>query len=457
MKHKSKIDQRFKEGLDQKGFEYKEEYWDAMSSMLDKQSISAKTLYREIYLIAIIAVLQIAFFIIPRNTEEQFVSSEEKAEVLQANPIVSNELSQVSTEPEANGLSGINSETDQSKGDLYSQSSYSNQEKATGQGYESQAPNSEIKTNTINTVKDRSEDRDKIKQGLTIAKEGSLSEEREDVKPKVNEVPTSVGILSNKLLNTIPTGTIAANAKKVNHNPRFKPSIMLYVEPFVEYQMYNRQLGMNAPINLKQDEIALNSTGYGVNLRLNRGKWNISTGIVAQSIREKVTYREEYTSFSYDSSLKVVDWNYGSTPSGNRKVLLAWQVDSVGTTQERTVCEACETEFRYLRIPLELSYGIRMGRSELFVSGGINFNLLRRASGQYSGLNSYEDLSQSSAIPGKNWTSWTAGVSYRTELYGPVGIMATYKYQQGMSSMISLYDQRARLHNLQVGLSVKLF
>ena len=156
-----------------------------------------------------------------------------------------------------------------------------------------------------------------------------------------------------------------------------------------------------------------------------------------------------------DSNLRVADWNYGRTGTGNTIVRLEWQKDTVQTGIDTSYCKDCRMNLQYVSVPLSLSYEYPIGKVRVFTGIGVSYNFLLKASGFYSAQNEVIGLDNSSIIK-QSYLNANIDLGIRGDLFYGLGYFASYRYGLGINSMTGPYTQKANSNQLRLGISVRL-
>ncbi len=245
-------------------------------------------------------------------------------------------------------------------------------------------------------------------------------------------------------------------SKKLAIKP-FPTPWSLYFAPFVAANTYNPIKNSNVISLLKSAEQPINSYGYGIDLLAKKRAWVIKTGLNLQSFKEKTNYQIDRQKWDYDTSFKVVNFNYRQSSTGGRIALIEKKIDSTATNYQESVCNNCIASMQYINIPLALQYELRKGKFTAFAESGIQAGFLLNARGYYTDYDNttgfFSIVNQSKQKNHLQKTILQAnaalGLKYR---FNNINIYGSYGIARSTNSMMQNYKQSINYSQVRLGL-----
>ena len=430
MKHNN-IDELFRSGLRDAGTEYKESYWKQMLGLLSAKD-GVAFFRKEIILLALIFVLQIVLVWYPSNPSKAVVKTSTNEHI--ADQLNSKELA-ADTKPteEIQNLDDTKVPTAQAV------------ESGTVKLEETQS-----QIDGITETPQESEAQQSTQEDLPKESEDNLLE----YVVYESIFTADHNFLESKYLDQIPYDL--NNAIRMKRTGSFEPKpLMFYLDAHSSIGTYSKNLGADAPSLLKQDERPIGYSNYGIDIRIQRQRLSVSTGVSVSEWRESVPYKTTDPVYQVDSTLRIKDWNFGRTGSGNKVVLLEWQKDTVQTGLDTSYCKDCRMSLRYLTIPVKVDYEFPLGKVRMFAGMGMNYNFLLNANGFYTSLTEVVPLSETRII-NRSFLNLNLDLGIRGEFVHGLGYFASYRYGFGLNSMTAPYSQTANSHQVRMGVSLRL-
>jgi hypothetical protein len=203
-------------------------------------------------------------------------------------------------------------------------------------------------------------------------------------------------------------------------------------------------------------------TTYGLNVLAKHGHWGFKTGIIHQTLNERVNYSKSVEEWNFDTSANYSIYGYTITPRGTKVAYLRRNVDSTQSIHNEPICDNCLIQFKYISIPLLVQYEWTKKRNIFFVESGISYHMLQQSVGTYliedaSQPKGFEevDLSSSNYLNSSLfWIHLNIGAKYRLNsklnAFGSIGL------SQSTNSLLSTNAQKANVKNINLGLEYRL-
>jgi hypothetical protein len=157
----------------------------------------------------------------------------------------------------------------------------------------------------------------------------------------------------------------------------------------------------------------------------------------------------------FDTTLSLLNANFGKTPGGSRFALLKEHVDTT-TTVVDSECPDCQAEFNYVTVPLYVGYEWGRSRWRYGLDAGIQLMMLRSAKGKYvlQPTNSDEVFGElnSTTLLASNLTQLRGSAFIRYRLTSSLTAWSAYTTSFGLNSMLTSYDQKVNLQQVRLGL-----
>lgn len=443
MTKRKTIDELFREGLDGKGLSYDPKFWEAAQAgmpAIGKSSATGKR--RRLALLALLFLFSgsVLFWLGYKLNGSDAGNSTVKTETaLSTSP--SNSPEQASVQPDANEISPL-VQMDASSDPISLETS-------------SQPA---VATSILSPTPMRS----------SSADPSASEENRATTANPIVSTPRAFEALQlrSRFGLSFGSGAILSHSASTLGTQKntfsYKPNAWAwYLAPEMGITSVQRELPGNEANALKQSEQVLNSSHLGLHLRAKKGHWTLSAGIGNLNVREAHNYSEEQTKWQYDTSVVLVRPYYTETKRGTRVALLERMIDSSSTTSTTVPCPDCETQFRYLRIPVSIQYEVGTGRLLGFGGLGLNYMRIISTEGSYAipgagdGVFTVQDELDNSTMR-RDLFLWQAeaGLKYRlTHKWNVSGSMSMGASNQ---SIFESYTHRLSIRQVQIGLEYRL-
>lgn len=473
----NKIDDIFKEGLEGKGLPYSDAHWQQMESILP-----AKAAFNWWKAGAIgsgaVAVVAISLFLFYTPKSDNIVVSERDTE---QSVISDNDFSESKNDESTSELLSqqyIGSNSDQMTTDnttiLTNSNSRSSVEMSNERDAKAQkrdivkykSVTSELTEGSIPNFSEIS-DKTKLEEPIVPAvRDQNNSMEKfshEDVLSSLANVERQISLFKT---TTLLKSDEHANSSVTLLKSPYPKRWSLYVSPFIEYANYTYNRDLSFPyrdeIGNLENSNAISSVNYGVNLRAQRGKWSLSTGLLLNRLQEKTNFNKINTYYEYEKALKLVEPDYSSTSGGTRVALLQEViVDSTQVSEESTPCEDCLNDISYVSIPLSLRYNFNKARLTYFGEIGGLISFARSSKGDFAIANPETGLVEVRSVNATNdlnavLTSITATVGVDYRISTRISAWSSVGVRNGITSMYQNSNHVIRNTSLNLGVSYRI-
>lgn len=452
------MDDIFKNNLDQHGIKYNEAYWKDMEDLLDKES-KKKAFFNWRYLAAFISgvfVCLLGFLLIP-NHEFKPTIANKTSTINQVKESQIAESNDTITTKDANSINeNLTPEIKVSKKypltEVIDLKSSNKTETLSPQVFNNPISNSE--TMSINQT-------DKIKEAQPVL--GTV----EAIEPLDKLILKSwlKGQKSKYELDKIlplycstcklKTAQVSSNTKdtsKLDNNKQWT----YFMAVSSEYDSYKRPTNTDF---LKSKEQTLNKVGYNLNFIAKKNRWGIKTGFGLLQLSEQTNYNSIHNSFSIDTVYRLVNPNYGVSPTGNTIALIKKQLDTTTTTWNTIDNPNAKVRFTYIKIPLIASYELGRNRFRFYMEAGINAAIRIKQTGNYTNyengkynVTSLKNNGLTSLVLMQSYTA--CGIKYA--IGKSVNITAGYGFSKSLNSMMKNYSQKPNIQSILLGLEIRL-
>jgi len=433
-------DNIFKKGLENKGIQYKEEYWEEMENMLNSKNakyIPSWSLKRGFFLIG--AILLLLFFtrLLFEGNYRQTVSSMSKL-----NP------------------STIEIEGGKKKDKIALKTDSAPKTKVT-----SHHPN----THTIKSYP-------LINPNPEL---GGTDAQKEESKVKGYQSQIQFPILKNlketglftpllfqskqrfpkQLLTPLYLGnnTIKERSPKESKTSSLEASKWFYYFG-LNLEMLDYRKANYAGIQLKNQEAPQPSYEVNIFFTARKKKVRFGLGLGLKHLEEKTNYQELISNWSYDTSYVLIQRQHQQNPDGSWTALIKRNVDSTDHPTKLEHCNNCKTTFDYITIPANVQYELALKKWGLFGSLGITANILVKQQGLYTsktGGFSVVDLNTTQEMKPLYFQSNIAtGIRYK--LGAGFSLKGSIGYQVSLNSTMRSFEQKPWFRTFGFGIEYKL-
>jgi hypothetical protein len=246
------------------------------------------------------------------------------------------------------------------------------------------------------------------------------------------------------------------DAQEAEHRPASN-KVQLFLSPYFANYSSSRKIDTDAPTELKGEESIQNAKEIGVDLSIQRKNWAFSTGLSKLTFEETTNYSRQEAIYGYDTSLVLVKRDFETNPRGGSVALITKQIDSTQIGQRELVdCPDCQVRMEYLKIPLQLQFEKSKGRSGLYVRLGTSIHLPYKVSGVYA-LKPNIEISNDWTIRDiqtsdlGRYFGFNYALGTRYSLSHKLAIWIEVAGENGRNSMLQDYGQRYNLLGLKGG------
>jgi len=221
-----------------------------------------------------------------------------------------------------------------------------------------------------------------------------------------------------------------------------------------DYNFYRRSVETNM---LKSSEQTVNTSGFHIGLALRKNYFGIKTGIGYIQLSEFTNYVTENKEYSYQTTYKMVDPNFGRAPGGTKIVLIKTLVDTFVTSNFIIKHPNSMARFTYLKVPVLGTIQYSLHRIGIYAEAGLNLAVLLQSSGDYSFFRNNEmvlqPLDHSKDLNHMLYQSYTAG-GVKINFLNNLNLYAGYGYMHSFSSMLKSYVQKPNISFIHAGIEL---
>ncbi len=447
MKDKNPIDNIFKQGLDGKGLPYSEKHWNEMEKILIAKEKPFLFRYKW-YLITLLLSCSIIFYFLLENklSNDSITQSNQQGISIQetnTKPLEdqepldrSNEISPDQTSP-SNPAKMVEANDEAQSGKLKSKAkTASNVILASSKLTDAAAKlNNNISSSTASD------------HGIMVEEDTGNFETIEALNPRLSPKHSFQFAIGN---NDI--GRLHLKTKLETHS-----KLKYYVQPFFGISILNKDYKLDENNSLKAYEVPEIGTDFGINVRIEKRRWSLVSGVISQQFNETTNYKSEVKNYEFDTTLVLANRSFVQRPDGSYAALITHQVDTTTTITDTVVCPECHTQFSYITIPLQIQYEHRMGPISVFTQAGLSYSYLRRVNGLYSVGPSAKDISSNSLDHmNRNILQMRAALGVKFHITPSMSLNSSFGYSVSNKSMIKDYEQRFKIQQFRLGLEWEL-
>lgn len=425
------FEEKIKKELESNHLDYNETYWQNMSEILDKKSSNKKPIYYAV--LSLSAICLISLFAYYFTNKDYNLNTANKS-------ILSNQFSQLDLNPIK---------------EIAKKNQNGNDKVIEPITIIKSVNNRNIKMDKIRVLKDTKALSSSIYDDFSMPKliDITMTSENDELKLTKNEMIKKIAGF-----NTLIIDSLNINFKK-------KQSIQIvrfahFISPFARYNINSKpEFTDQELLNYKNKEVFNNTFSYGVNYLIKKQNIVVGVGVSFNQLKIKTNYTTKVNNYQYDTTLKLLNPNYGKTAGGTRIALLYKDIDTTVTQSFKTLNPNNELKVSYLQIPLFTQYQFRLKKMDLFCEMGINLMYMIKTKGEYvdrvNGAYVIENQTQKNAF-NKTSTSYHIGVGFKYPIYKNIGIFTSYQYNKWMNSSIENYKQKPIQKSFTLGLEIAL-
>lgn len=261
------------------------------------------------------------------------------------------------------------------------------------------------------------------------------------------------------------TCKIDASKKIRKIKPPLRSDWRYFVSPFAEYAVHTELKDFSNTVvdelgNMENSE-PVSTFNYGLQLRAQRGKWSIGSGLMLTSTNEQTNFTSSESSYTYKKGLRVVDTAYTTTTRGTRVILVEQViVDSTQVITKSIECEDCQNEINYLTIPLFVRYNFGKSRLRYFGELGGTLAFIQKNQGQFAvvekasntvAIRSLESVDLNSMI-----VSLTLNAGAQYHINNRISAWTSLGIRNSRTSTFSNLNHLTKVTALKVGIEYRL-
>ncbi len=453
-----RIDDIFKKGLDGKGLDFSDKYWDDVEALIvERNGGFIKRNKKLLLLLLLLITASIGAYQLQQTTVLSENRTPKQTKSLKNTEVISSKRKE-NQEQQTNIVDSSNPLTIKENNNIQAKKIEANKP-----ALQPNNPTLTSKTSQPTKVQTPEPKQTKLVVNSPSETPSQLALEY-DRKTSTFFKPKSNSILDVEALSfsdSIPWKSLSTLDSLNAHHSGFdfamliKPKLWsLHVGLMGNYSTYNQQA--NPLIQVATNYRPSISLGAGFSIIAKRNHWMIKTGADFLTLNEKTNYVTQNDVWTFDTSIVLVEEYYDQTPSGNRVDLYRRDIDSNVTFNSSIDCPNCPVSFSYVNVPIDIGYSFGKNRLTLLVSAGANLAFLYKTTGTYFTTTSgVESLSTS-----KNLTNVLAqftgsiGPSYRLNQH--FNLQLVYRKTLLSTSMMKAYKHKPLLGQLQTTLTYRI-
>jgi len=428
----NKVDDLFKNKLEQNGLEFQEAYWKDMEDLIEQENKKKKRFilfFATLFVLLTASIMGLLFNKSSAGTKQQ---------------------SKVNSKPEIQSVNeakitiGLNKENPATLNEI-SQTHTKNSLQA--------------QTNRTHQNKPRRENSKNIENQLTSP--FSSNDINENIWSLATETDDKTNLIFTEFLR-FKTSEVELERIHPATFSRSKKNFPLKIEkPMVNwvYQIGFQVLdNINDKTAIKSNlENSKNSMGYLATFSSYKKHWGFKTGLEYYQYVEQNKYQNDNKTYQFDTSYNLINAFYALTPKGTRIALIQRSIDT--TEFQNTNFIHTKLGLQYINIPLHGFYTFKQGKLNFQLAAGLNTGLLIRKTGNYSNLvqGKYEPIEAAQSNEFKTLMIQSyLGLSLSYPIYKQFSLQSSFGLQYGLSRFrTSSYSKLNRM-NLGLGLVYSL-
>ena len=451
----SKIDDIFKEGLDQKGLAYSDAHWAGMEALLDKKKKGFFVRYKWYFASLLLLLIVITTYVSWPTAQQKetltpiALTESNNQNITSNNSSIDLQLKNTNTDKKALKENTTNNDTgpkpthSKTGTDLID---HSNKKKNLGQRFTENKKNS----SSQNASSLPSSIPNSINNSILVIKDvASLPLTKASfMYLKLKDFYLFPAYLSSPILNK--------KAITIDY-PSYK--WQLFMAPYIQLSSHNRTIKLRTESELKKQEKPMPAMGFGVNLLAKKGHWVFKSGLQFNQIKERTNYASIFKTQTYDTSFRLVILNFTQTPRVTNVALLETKIDTlIGPSETIINNPDAIAKFNYVTLPVGVQYEWHKKRFLYFVEAGGAVSLLTHAKGIYTinDASKTGQLSDNSSSANKVLFQATGAVGVKYSLTNQLNIWSSYGQNIGLNSMIADYSQKTRIQQFSLGIEIEL-
>lgn len=236
-----------------------------------------------------------------------------------------------------------------------------------------------------------------------------------------------------------------------------KPVKEWYLSPYVNYNLFAAPVYEAKIASYKQAEELKSTLGYGLNVKLKMGHWSFTSGMQYNSFKALANYNIHQRSVSYDTTIKIINYDYSKTNLGTRIALLKKFVDSSVANTNSIINPNEKITFSYIGLPLNVQYNLGYKKLSYFVEAGMLTQFLIAQKGRYVQYNEGKvDFGVSRQSQNKVLLNAQFGLGVSYPVFKNISVFTSYNYITNLNSMVNGYNQKLGNNRFNFGFDFKL-
>ncbi|MBI1221026.1 MAG: hypothetical protein GC180_00345 [Bacteroidetes bacterium] len=462
MSRNKNIDELFRDGLNDKGLEFRESYWDQMESLMDtRKKRSWKVI---IWIMVSLLILGGSYWTFFRVQEDQL-------------PLAQNEAS---SKPSYASISSPDSHEAFSASLQQTSDSTPNEFTSTPLA----KPAAAKKSTSFETKKPTKKDNDILSGSIQSLNNKLLTDLKPDeslmssaLNSKMEPSPEVMLIKSKQIIqipliqasrfqydfpNPMDPSTIlnGKNENKNNRPPLFHYSLAAYYE----IGWVDNRYDPNIASWKKAHEKSQAFRQQGIQLSITKGRLSLLTGFGTRQWSSLTNYTHLETTYELDSTLRLINRNFIKRPDGSFVAQVQYQYDTLSSKQNAiAVCPDCRVNFHYITLPLMLQYEWDHSRIFYSAGAGMDFSFFNGVSGTYSAYWTQENT-------GPDWKTLRSPSSYFSktimqarlnlgigyQINSKMSLKSALVYRYTLNSMMTRYSQKPNFYSMSLGLEWRI-
>ena len=256
--------------------------------------------------------------------------------------------------------------------------------------------------------------------------------------------------------------------KEANYNGQInqilvkkKTKWITYLSPMLAINQSNLSQNRSdfLPLN-KENEVFLKTLSVQFDLIVKKKNIVLGTGLGFISQQIRTNYTSEFNVMKFDTTLRLVNPNFGQTQKGTKIALLSEDVDTSIFKSQTVLNVDNNAVFNYVHVPVFARYEFSFNKLAFFIQTGMSADFLYRVQGNYLSKSNQEfkelDLNQSRDYK-KQILSSQIALGLKCNISRKVNLVSMCSFQQTLTSMVKSYHQSINQSSFKIGLEVGLF
>lgn len=464
-----KMDNFFKEQLENTGFEYSDAMWSNMQQIIAAKNLKNRRKKRAIlwslsalFLLLTTAVVGIYNY---QTNERNLLGDNRKSNLISE---TENTIQKINTDNSNHSATGLTKNTENVNAN---EPINSRQSEKVDRVFTNKNSTSDFESRVLNENKMKVEEvsKHKIETDLKATDLNITSEKKEEIiaenylKYKLNQCinfkyPNS--FLDQNSMALSQVNSIAINIPYLPPKLHKKSSINFVLLPTVG-RMNNLKIETNKLLNSDlQKEANINATNYAILLKAQKGMFYSSFGLSFLQFNSSNTYSKIVNTYDYRYYYILVNPNYAKSDNGSNVALIKKITDTTTTSHKEGISQNKLSKMQYISIPFSLGVQKKLGKLTVNFGLGITPMFLASSKGLYSTYNSKSELEivnlkNSNYLNRVNLSSAAEfGLSY--DLTNKILLNGGFSFNKTMFNAFKYQKQTYQYQNITLGLGIRL-